>query len=81
MASKFTASTKEMVQMLGLSSEKTLFRRRTDYASDRNAAQFLERGLHFQSKSPGASQLVWDPELTKRAWDAACAAQGGAIND
>ena len=73
MNGKFTVSTKEMVQLLGLESEKTLFRRRTDYGSDRCLDQrFLERGIHFQSKTPGSAQLVWDPERTKRAWDAAC---------
>ena len=68
---KFTATTREMVELLGLKSEKTLFRRRTDYPADTSTPQFLERGIHFQAKTPGASQLSWDPDATTRAWNTA----------
>jgi len=66
----FTASTKDVLERLGLNSYKTLFRRRTDYHERRKLKlqQFLEHGIHFRKKSPDSNQLVWDLELTERAW-------------
>ena len=70
MPATFNASTKEVMQMLGLNSTKTLHRRRTDYkeACSGNVQRFLEPGIHFRRKSPDSSQLVWNLQKTKRAW-------------
>ena len=67
----FTASTREMMQALGILDDKTLHRRREDYKDKfiSPAKQFLKLGVHYLRKSPSpASPLVWDPEATKRAW-------------
>ena len=74
----FTASTREMMQALGVLNDKTLHRRREDYRdkSIKADSQFLKLGVHFLRKSPSpASPLVWDPEATKRAWIEASKAQ------
>ena len=66
----FNASTREVLDRLGLNNSKTLFRRRTDFKEPRRkeVARFLEEGIHFRRKSPDSTQLVWDLELTERAW-------------
>ena len=71
-------STREVMERLGITNSKTLFRRRTDYNDPRcqQLLLFLEPGIHFFPKSQGAKQLVWDWEKTKRAWDQALAIQG-----
>ena len=73
MAANFNASTKEVLSALGLESSKSLFRRRTDYVDSARAAtqRFLEPNIHFRKKTPGSTQLVWDLERTKRAWETA----------
>jgi len=74
----FGASTKEVLDRLGLASPKTLFRRRTDYIDTRREAvtRFLEPNIHFRRKSPDTTQLVWDLESTVRAWNTATAITG-----
>lgn len=69
----FTASTADVLKLLGLNNSKTLFRRRTDFHESRRkrVARFLEPGIHFRRKSPESKALVWDPELTLRAWEQA----------
>ena len=71
----FNASTREVLDRLGLSNSKTLFRRRTDFKEPRRkeVARFLEEGIHFRRKSPDSTQLVWDLYRTKLAWHAALA--------
>ena len=66
----FNASTREVLDRLGLNNSKTLFRRRTDFHEPRRKEvnRFLEEGIHFRRKSPDSTQLVWDLELTERAW-------------
>ena len=72
--SNFNASTREVLTSLGLNNSKTLFRRRTDFhePNRKRVARFLEPGIHFRRKSPESKNLVWDLELTTRAWDTAC---------
>ena len=69
----FNTSTREVMERLGHASSKTLFRRRVDYADQRVPAdqKFLIPGVHFQRKSPGSMQLVWDWQKTKAAWEQA----------
>lgn len=73
MASKFTASTREVLEALGLQASKSLHRRRTDYTDNArpDTFRFLEPGIHFRQKTPGSPQLVWDLDATVRAWDVA----------
>lgn len=70
MLNQFDASTRQVMERLGLNSTKTLFRRRTDYNDPRckHLLRFLEPGVHFRRKSPDSSQLVWNWEKTRRAW-------------
>ena len=72
--SKFNGSTREMLARLGLSNSKTLFRRRLDFhePNRQRVTKFLEEGIHYRRKSPDCPQLVWDLDLTERAWLAAC---------
>ena len=81
----FTASTREMMQALGVLHDKTLHRRREDYRdkSVHPDSQFFKLGVHYLRKSPTSKQLVWDQEATVRAWIEAtkapiAAEQGGA---
>ena len=69
----FTASTKEVMERLGLGNNKTLFRRRTDFQEKEQkvALKFLEPGIHFRRMSPGSTRLVWDLDRTVKAWEAA----------
>lgn len=71
---EFTASTREVMEALGLNNSKTLFRRRTDFHEKHGVkvARFLEPGIHFRRVSPESRNLVWDLELTVRAWNTAC---------
>ena len=74
-SSNFSASTREVMERLGILSTKTLFRRRTDYNDPRSRSleRFLEPGIHFRRLSPNSSKLTWDLEKTVRAWDQAIA--------
>ena len=66
----FSASTREVMQTLGVMDAKTLHRRREDY-NDKSVnpdSQFLKLGVHFLRKSPSSKQLVWDLDTTVRAW-------------
>ena len=66
----FTASTREVMQTLGVLDAKTLHRRREDY-NDKSVhpdCQFFKLGVHYLRKSPTSKQLVWDAEATVRAW-------------
>ena len=66
----FTASTREVMQTLGVLDAKTLHRRREDY-NDKSVhpdSQFFKLGVHYLRKSPSSKQLVWDLDTTVRAW-------------
>ena len=66
----FTATTREVMQQLGVLDPKTLHRRREDYydqSIDPNSKIF-RLGVHYRRKSPSSTQVVWDPDLTIRAW-------------
>ena len=71
----FSASTKDVLDRLGLTSSKTLFRRRTDYRDPRSQklTTFLQPNVHFRRLSPNSNRLVWDLEETVKAWDQATA--------
>ena len=66
----FSASTREVMQTLGVMDAKTLHRRREDYRdkSVHPDSQFFKLGVHYLRKSPTSKQLVWDQEATVRAW-------------
>jgi hypothetical protein len=65
-------SSRETAKRLGISI-KTLFRHRKDFGEPPgNRTRFLDRGVHFFTKSPGSPQLVWDWEATEHAWLQAC---------
>jgi len=66
----FTASTRDLMQQLGVLDPKTLHRRRDLYNDksihpDRKIFKF---GVHYVRKSPTSTQVVWDLELTRNAW-------------
>ena len=74
MSTNFTASTKEVCDALGLSSTRTLHRRRANF-TEKNRGEgmqrFLQPNIHFRSKSPDSPQLVWDLDATVAAWNTA----------
>ena len=66
----FSASTRDVMQTLGVLDAKTLHRRREDY-NDKSVhpdSQFFKLGVHYLRKSPTSKQLVWDLDTTVRAW-------------
>jgi hypothetical protein len=71
----FNASTRDVMNQLGLNNSKTLFRRRVDFFEPhrKEVSRFLEEGIHYRRKSPDSPQLVWDLYRTKLAWHAAVA--------
>lgn len=73
MENLFSASTREVVKTLGLGSEKTLFRRRVDYHDEKRGVttRFLLPNVHFRRKTPASTALVWNLEMTVRAWETA----------
>jgi len=69
----FTATTREVMQQLGVLDPKTLHRRREDYydqSIDPNSKIF-RLGVHYRRKSPTSTQVVWDLNLTIGAWSEA----------
>ena len=84
----FTASTRDVMQAIGVLDPKTLHRRREDYRDKtiHPSTQFFKLGVHYLRKSPYSKQLVWNREATIRAWTEAtrihsqqiAAEQGGA---
>ncbi len=66
----FNASTRDLMQLLGVNDPKTLHRRREDY-NDKSIhpdSQIFKLGVHYRRKSPTSPQVVWDKEVTVRAW-------------
>ena len=66
----FTASTRDVMQALGVNDAKTLHRRREGY-NDKSIhpdTQIFKLGVHYRRKSPTSPQVVWDQELAVRAW-------------
>ena len=66
----FTASTRDVMQAIGVLDPKTLHRRREDY-NDKTidpSRQFFKLGIHYLRKSPNSKQVMWDQAATVRAW-------------
>lgn len=71
----FTATTREVLNRLGLLDAKTLHRRRQDYFDKNNPVkpehQVFQLGVHYAKKSPNSGVILWDMEKTLRAWKTA----------
>ena len=66
----FTATTRDVMQAIGVLDPKTLHRRREDYndKSIHPSKQFFKLGVHYLRKSPNSKTVMWDQAATVRAW-------------
>ena len=71
----FTASTRQVIEHLGLLDPKTLHRRRDNYVDKTNPVvpehQVFKLGVHFTYRSPNSGVVIWDLEKTLAAWKTA----------
>ena len=73
--SNFTATTRQVLDRLGLHDTKTLHRRREDYWDKSNRIKpehrIFKLGVHFTYRSPNSGVVIWDLEKTLAAWKTA----------
>ena len=73
--SNFTATTRQVLDHLGLNDTKTLHRRREDYWDKSNRIKpehrIFKLGVHYTKKSPNSKLILWDLDKAVNAWTAA----------